>query len=549
MIATRFARCVAVPVLLAALFAPPPAEAGQGDPVAHWPLAADGADATGGGLDATVHGVRFGEGDGALFDGRSAYLEVPHDDALNLGASDFTIALWIHTEAVLDDTLGDLLTKFDPESRRGLNLGIMNYHGVVCAQSNYRHLFFGLDDGAEPEGWKDRGRPGDTVYPMSLCVYDGHLYAGTFEHGETGRGHVYRYRGGTAWEDCGVPWPSNAVSALAVHDGDLYAAASHYRSGGSALGDSENTLHGGRVYRYRGGTEWEDCGKLGDIEAVYGLVSFNGALYASSLYAPAGLFRYEGGTEWTDLGNPGGRIEALGVHDGHIYGTGFDLELSGVSRFDNPGWTDYGTPPDTTQTYSFMQHAGELYVGTWPTGRVYVLGDPGEWDDRGPLGEEKESMGMAVYNGKLYAGTLPLANVYRYDGGTTWTDTGRLDTTPDVKYRRAWSMAVYDGKLFCGVLPSGRVLSYETGRCISRDYALPAGWVHLVAQRKGPMMNLYLNGRHVNERSHADIDIDNSAPLRIGLGQHDYFNGRMKDVRLYKRALDQAEIAALADGR
>jgi len=515
-------------------------------PIAHWPLTVDGRDASGNGHDGAVRGVTFDAKEGAQFDGRTSYIEVPHADGLNLGEGDFTISAWIHTEAVLDDTLGDLVTKYDPASRKGLNFGIMNYHGVVNAQSNYRNLFFGLDNGAESEGWKDAGKPGNAVYPMSLCVFEGNLYAGTFEFAKDETGHVYRYAGGAEWEDCGAPFNSNAISALAVHKGQLYAAASHYRSGGSALGDSGNEVPGGRVYRYKGGKEWEDCGRLGEIEAIYGLASFKGELYASSLYAPAGLFRYDGGTTWTDLGNPGGRVEALGVHNGHLYGTGFDLGYSGVYRYDNPGWTDCGTPRETTQTYSFMQHQGELFVGTWPIGNVFVLEAPGQWRDTGALGVEKESMGMAVYNGKLYAGTLPLANVYRYDGGTTWTDTGRLDLTPDVQYRRAWSMAVFQGKLFCGVLPSGRVLSYETGRCISRDYELPSGWVHLAAQRKAGMLNLYVNGKHVNEASHASLNIDNEASLKIGLGQHDYFNGRMKDLMVHARALDAGEIAALA---
>jgi hypothetical protein len=91
------------------------------------------------------------------------------------------------------------------------------------------------------------------------------------------------------------------------------------------------------------------------------------------------------------------------------------------------------------------------------------------------------------------------------------------------------------------------VLSYETGRCISRDYELPSGWVHLAAQRKGIMMNLYVNGKHVNEASHANLNIDNEAMLKIGLGQHDYFNGRMKDLRVHNRALDEAEIGVLAE--
>lgn len=515
-------------------------------PIAHWPLVADGNDTSGNGHNGAVHGVTFDAKEGALFDGRTSYIEVPHAEGLNLGDGDFTISAWIHTEAELDDTLGDLFTKYDPATRKGLNFGIMNYHGVVNAQSNYRNVFFGLDNGAESEGWRDVGRPGNSVYPMSLCVFEGGLYAGTFEMGKEGLGHVYKYAGGDQWEDCGTPFESNAVSALAVHKGELYAAASHYRSGGSALGDSENVLFGGRVYRYKGGKEWEDCGKLGEIEAIYGLTTFKGQLYASSLYAPAGLWRYDGGTTWTDLGNPGGRVEALGVHNGHVLGTGFDQDFAGVYRFDNPGWTDCGTPRDTTQTYSFMQHQGELFVGTWPIGNVFVLGEPGQWQDRGPLGEEKESMGMAVYNGKLYAGTLPLAHVYRYDGGTTWTSTGQLDTTPDVKYRRAWSMAVYQGKLFCGVLPSGRVLSYETGRSISRDHELPSGWVHLAAQRKGGTLNLYLDGKLVNQAAEANLNIDNEAPLKIGLGQHDYFNGRMKNLMVHDRALDAGEIAKLA---
>ncbi len=514
--------------------------------LAHWPLLNDAKDISGNQHHGNDHAITFDSQRGALFNGRDSWIEISHTNSLSLGDGDFTIAMWVHTDSVLDDTLGDLFTKYDPEKRSGINLGIMNYHGVVCGQSNYRNVFFGLDDGQNPSGWVDRGRPGNTVYPMSLCVFDGDLYASTFEHGKDEAGHVYRYVNGTTWEDCGSPYPSNAVSALAVHNGELYAAASHYRSRGSALGDSENTLHGGRVFRYKGNQTWEDCGKLGDIEAIYGLASFNGQLYASSLYNPAGLFVYEGDQQWKDLGNPGGRIEALGVHNGHLYGTGFDLNYSGVFRYDDPNWTSYGTPPDTTQTYSFMQYQGGLFVGSWPTGKVFELRTPNDWHDRGQLGDERESMGMAVYNGKLYGGTLPLAQVYRYEDNNTWTNTGQLDTTPDVKYRRAWSMAVFDGKLFCGVLPSGKIYSYESGRCISHDYELPAGWAHITAQRKGADMKLFINGHMVNKKASADIKFNNSESIKIGLGQHDFFNGHIKDLRIYSTAIGQRKIKNLS---
>ena len=154
---------------------------------------------------------------------------------------------------------------------------------------------------------------------------------------------------------------------------------------------------------------------------------------------------------------------------------------------------------------------------------------------------------MMVYNGRLYAGTLPLAEVYRYDG-ESWTRTGQLDATPDVRYRRAWSMAVYQGKLFCGTLPSGHVLSLEAGKCVTYDHELKPDWRHLVAVRSDDRLKLYVDGRLAATSSPfnpADYDLSNDRPLRIGFGEHDGFNGRMRDLRLYNRALSDAEVADL----
>ena len=152
---------------------------------------------------------------------------------------------------------------------------------------------------------------------------------------------------------------------------------------------------------------------------------------------------------------------------------------------------------------------------------------------------------MAVYNGKLYAGTLPLAHVFRYDGQGKWVSTGQLDKTPDVVYRRAWSMAVYDGRLFCGVLPSGHVLSLEAGKSVTYDRALPAGWHHLVAVKTSDRLRLYIDGKHVADSTQfepVNFNLNAQGPLKIGFGQHDYFNGKMKDLRIYGRALSPSEV-------
>ena len=196
--------------------------------------------------------------------------------------------------------------------------------------------------------------------------------------------------------------------------------------------------------------------------------------------------------------------------------------------------------PDTTQVYSFAVYQGRLHVCTWPNGSVFVYDPPSKnvWTNVGRLGEEKEVMGVAVYNGKLYAGTLPLGAVFRYDGPNRWTLTGQLDTTPDVTYRRVWSMAVYQGRLFAGTLPSGHVFSLEAGKCATYDRELAPGWRHVAAVKAGGPLKLYVDGQCVATSSQfdpAEYDLSNPSPLRIGFGQHDYFNGRMRDLRLYRR--------------
>lgn len=509
--------------------------------VAHWPLALDARDTSGNGHHGRNRGVRF-TADGAQFDGRAGYIEVPDHPALQLGTGDFTITARIHTERDLDDVVGDIASKYDPVARRGFTFGVKT-NAVTFSQANDRHLQFGIDNGRTGE-WQDCGRPGNCLFVMGLTAFDGSLYAGTCEAGRQEAGHIYRYARGTEWVDCGAPDKANAISALAVHEGKLYAGATRYNLGGSALEASPNENPGGRVYRYDGEGRWSNCGRLGETAAISGMAVYRGKLYAGSLYAPAGTFRYEGGDRWISCGTPGGRrVEAMAVYNGALYGTGYDA--GEVYRFDGSGWTTVGRLPESTQTYGFAIYQGKLYVSTWPTARVYRYDGDNDWADCGRLGDEKEVMGLAVYNGKLFGGTLPLAEVYRYDAGQRWTRTAQLDRTPAVKYRRAWSMAVYQGKLFCGTLPSGHVYSLESGKSVTHDHTLGAGWHTLAAVRAGRMLKLFVDGAEVARSSAfepGEYAISNGEPLKIGFGDHDYFNGIIRDVRLYSRALGDGEI-------
>lgn len=522
--------------------------AGQA-PVGHWPLVTDARDVAGDHRDALVQGVRF-SGGAAHFDGRDSRLVVEPAAALDPGTSDFTLALWVDTDADLVDDLGDILSKFDSEARRGFHLGVRCDSGVTTHQSNYRHLEFGIDDGQPPGPWADAGRPGDSDYVMALAAHDGFLYAGTFKNGPDARGQVYRLKGeGGNWEDCGSPDRCNAVSALAEFDGALYAGVARYKAGGSALPASPNEYPGGGIYRYAGGKEWVACGKLGDADAVMALAVYGGKLFAIPLYHQ-GTYRYEGRMIWSDQGTPGKRMMALAVHNGFLYGAGNEgNKQGGVYRYDGPGhWTPTGPQEGVDQVYSFATLEGRLFVGTWPEAKVFRQ-DAGGWTDVGRLGDELEVMGMSVYNGKLYAGTLPKAEVYRYDGPGRWTNTGQLDTTPDVKYRRAWSMAVFRGSLYCGTLPSGHVYRLNAGSVVSMSRPLPAGWHHVAAARRGPVIELYLDGALVESTSAAGslpLELANNQPLVIGRGPRGSWNGRLADVRFYRRALGAAEVGKLA---
>lgn len=538
-------------VVAVVLFVGIPQIAAANDLIAHWKLADDARDSSGNGYHLKVHGVRFaksttkGKAGAALFDGRKGRLELPGRLSPKLGIGEFSISAWVYTPAELDDSPGTIISRYDPKTRTGFQLSIATRAGVTSSQSNARHLHFGIDSGTPKGKWTDHGRLDKAVLIYGMAVYNNQLFAGTCVAGKGQAGRVYRFNG-KSWTDCGAPDKCNAVSAFAVHDGQLYVGVSKYRLRGSSLAESENPHPGGTVYRYVADGRWQSCGRLPKVEAINGMVVFRGKLYASSMYAPAGFFRYDGGTKWSSCGTPNGkRVEALAVHNGAVYATGYDE--GAVYRYDGQSWSHLGRVGKATQTYGFAVYNGDLYVSEWPNAEVYRYGGGKKWVFAGRLGKEKEAMPLVVYNGKMYSGTLPSGEVWRYDGGTAWSRFGRLDSTPKVRYRRVWSMAVYQGRLFAGTLPSGRVHSIEVGKNVTYDTALKPGWRHVVASRSKTHLALYVDGTKVatSALSGATCNLDNSAPLSAGFGPQGHLCGSLRDLRIYKRALRDREVVRL----
>jgi len=543
-----------------------------GDPglIGHWKLRGDCLDSSGLGNDGHNHGADLATG---TFSGQGQFIEVPHAPSLLLG-TDFSVSAWIWTADKRTDVPGDLVTKFDSAHRQGFSLSIVGNTSGYNGPSSLRQLFFGLDNATKGQ-WTDCGRPNPHSHSSDAAtVFNGDLYVGTIDApDEQDWAHVYRYLGGQAWEDLGRVGTrkTRGVYAMVVHDGELYAAttSSHNRQ--------LPEMDVGRVYRYRGATDWEEIGQPGAYTHLSGLASFDGKLYVAAFIEnePGHCFVYEGDQRWRDCGAFDGWPHSLAVHDGRLHlafpnGQAFAYEAEGTD------WENLGNPFGAfeicKQIHAMGVHRGELYLGCWPTGRMAVRRDS-EWIDLGRLGDATEVVGIATYNGSLYAGTIPRAEICRFDGRDNWmsirrlfdppgfepTPVGARDNTFVQDWTRASSLAVFQGRLFVTTATCyrriidpppppddnrGKVYSFATGAAVSHDRDLGAGWKHVAAVRNGKRLTLYVDGQQTaSTTSDRDaIDVANAAPLQFGFGPQSHFHGRMREVRLYNRALSDEEI-------
>lgn len=102
---------------------------------------------------------------------------------------------------------------------------------------------------------------------------------------------------------------------------------------------------------------------------------------------------------------------------------------------------------------------------------------------------------------------------------------------------------------YCSTLPSGRVFSFQAGPQAMAPQSVSAGWHHVAALRQADRLRLVLDGLQVAESRAFEgtrFNLETEASLRIGAGPTDTFQGRLADLRVYRKALSSAETAALA---
>lgn len=552
--------------------------------VGYWKLQGDCRDYSGHNNNGINHGVNLQNG---AFDGISAYVEVPSSPSLKFATGDFSLCAWVYTQKDLDDVIGDVLDLYDPAHRQGITLSMYSSGSGYQGPGNDRHVCFGIDH-ARMSDWEDCGRPSPTSRYInnSMLVYKGKLYAAIQDaQEEKDWRHVFCYEGKKKWFDCGRVGTekTRGVGPLVVHNGDLYAVTSTY----DWTRINKPGYEAGRVYRYLGGTKWEDWGQPSETNrTLNSAASFKGKLYVGGGPANWAVFEQDGNKEWKishAFEKTGERMlfpHPMGRYNGKLY-TGWPCVFS----FDGKEWMYAGLPgPLNTvpflQTHSLTVYRGQLHAGTWPEAKVgrYLGGE--QWEQIGRVGEDgTEVNALTVYNGKLYGGSIPRAEVCRYDGDPHWTSLRRFNS-PDgwqpglpgkasSKEVKEWSrvtcLAIHQGKLFAGIgnctsavadTPMdpfdvlGKVFCAEAGKCVSYDDDLGAGWKHIAAVRERGRLKLYIDGKLVGESSAfnpADYDVTTDQPLRIGFGQTDYFCGKISKVRVYNKALSASRIRKLVD--
>ncbi len=540
----------------------------------YWKLAEDGRDYSGHDRHAVNHGVVFKDG-AAEFSGHQAYLEVPDSEAFQFGTGDMAISIWVQCRKPMTDVTGDILGQFDPARRRGINFNITGSSPAYCSVSDIRHVYFGIDN--QQDGpWIDHGRPSPTnTLINAMIVYRGELYVGISDATDPKQAcRVFRFAGGQKWIDCGrVSEDPNthSVMSMIVHDGRLYAGTGTYDWTVANKGECGPS----RVYRYEGGTTWTDCGAPGIAYRATSLASLNGDLILAD--DRMNVARYDGDQRWTLLRESKEKIERIDsmmILHGRLYGSRTYPWLYEGDR----NWRRIGDLIEShqiSQIHSMIIHEGSLILGGWVSGVMLRYKGPDDWEYLGQVGIDpkfaiNEINDFTVYNGKLYAGVLPKSELWRYEGGTRWSLVRQMVNHPrwEVGDRDTWgritSMAIYQGRLFLapstcrGVAnaddktEAGHVYSWQAGRCVSYDDDLGGQWRHLTAVRAGSRLHLYVDGQKVASSeafNPADYDLSTGQPLRIGFGAENYFNGRMRELRVYKRALSDEEIRRLADLR
>ncbi|MEM9457818.1 MAG: LamG domain-containing protein [Myxococcota bacterium] len=252
-----------------------------------------------------------------------------------------------------------------------------------------------------------------------------------------------------------------------------------------------------------------------------------------------------GGFESTG-GPPSGGETSGGFDDGSSADTGY--ESSGGQPALDPDlvlWLEFENDPGTAVIDSASMTEGECYLTGCP-----ALG-PGQFGS------------AAVFDGVDDVVEIPHGPHFQTPNGFTLSLWIWLDDVPTTHHglltkplgagnKNSWELFFYSG----GNDPAPLNFNMHVGgRPHPINFAPPhptMEWIHVAATWDGNTSTLWVNGDEAGSTPVSGLDVDDHAVL-VGadLEQEEFeafFPGRIDDVRIYQRAFDADEIAALYAG-
>ncbi len=263
------------------------------------------------------------------------------------------------------------------------------------------------------------GELGEAV--LSLCKYNGNIYAGTkAESGQEAK--VFKWLGGTTWEDVSVDqWGSSTVtqvSGLAVLDDNLYA---------STLGDY--------IFMYNGNSTWTRITGVptwGPSSTT--IYSWNGHLYLGN-YSTDYIDRYDGSDGEGVMRVSGSCIYDFETYQNRIYACAYaypgnEAPIYSSDDGSNGSWSIAGGIDNGNHAWEMEVFQNLLYIGVGPHLWTYdesdftqIMNDEQPWEPA-----DGHVLSMAVQGGFLFIGCGNEArtgygqgnegNVYIYDTPT-----------------------------------------------------------------------------------------------------------------------------------
>jgi GH18 family chitinase len=200
-------------------------------------------------------------------------------------------------------------------------------------------------------------------------------------------------------------------------------------------------------------------------------------------------------------------------------------------------FTTAAAPSGLVAAYSFNEGSGNAvtdYSGNGFTGTI----SGATWTTSGKFGN-----GL-VFNGTNAKVTVSNATLLQLTTGMT-LEAWVYPTTVGGGWRDVIMKGADDYYLVTNPSGAPATGSDALGSTLSGPSALTANtWTHLAATYDGTTLRLYMNGTQVVSRSQTGSMQTSTNPLQVGgdnaFGQ--YFAGRIDEVRIYNRALTQAEI-------